>query len=160
MATIFEALPLLGLQPRVVGIGGRRRERGWRAFGCCSALISAGFAGACQPGLAAGEVILTGDVPAGLAEALGASGGVLRTVGGVASPREKRRLGEEGATAVDMETAWLASAAAQRHVPFLAVRVIIDRAQDRAAGLSSARHYPLASMRLRQAVRRVLERWP
>ena len=144
VATWAEALPLLGFGPRVTGMG----RRDWDLSGC-DAVISAGFAGACQPGLRPGDILLAGGVPAGLGERLGAVSGELRTLGHIAGPAEKAALGREGVAAVDMETAWLQAAC---EVPFLAVRVIIDRVQDRPLGLATARHYLLACTRLRRAV--------
>jgi len=42
-------------------------------------------------------------------------------------PEDKLKLGKaSGADAVDMESYWICEAAAQRHIPFLAVRVIFD----------------------------------
>src|SRR5689334_16120816 len=85
-----EALPLLGFRPRVSGMG----RRAWDLSGC-SAVISAGFAGACQPWLRPGDVV----------------SGELRTLDHVASISEKAALGRAGVAAVDMESEWLAAAA-------------------------------------------------
>lgn len=155
VATVAEALPLLGLHPSVVGMGRRQYRLEGR-----QAVISAGFAGACQPWLRPGDVLLAGDVGNNARTALGAVAGIVRTIERIASPCQKAALGREGVAAVDMETAWLAAAAAAGGLPFLGVRVIVDRVGDRAVSLASAGHYLRASLRLRQAVQQALRIWP
>ncbi len=150
-----EALPLLGCRPRVVGMGQQRYD-----LGDCEAVISAGFAGACQSWLEPGDVVLAGSYEPVLKAALRAADGEIRTVDHIASPAEKAHLGRTGIAAVDMETRWLREAAESRPVPFLGIRVVIDGLGDRAAGLAAAAHYPLAALRLRRAVCRALELWP
>jgi nucleoside phosphorylase len=115
----------------------------------CEAVLSAGFAGACQPDLRPGDVLLAGAAPAALRHRLGALTGEIRTLDHIASPSEKSALGRQGVAAVDMETAWLAAAAS---VPFLSVRVIIDGLEDPAVSLATAGHYLVASCALRAAV--------
>ena len=154
-ATWAEALPLLGLHPRVSGMG----RRAWVLDGCV-AVISAGFAGACRAELGPGDVLLAGDVPAGLRERLGAREGQIRTLEHIAGPEEKAALGLKGVAAVDLETAWLAAAAAEAAVPFLGVRVVIDRVQDQAVGVRSAAHYARACLALRRAVAGVIGAGP
>src|SRR5438034_6275915 len=108
----------------------------------CSAVVSAGFAGACRPDLRPGDVLLAGDASADLRLRVGAMKGEIRTVPTIASPSEKAALGREGIAAVDMETSWLAAAAAEARLPFLGVRVIIDRVDDHPFSLATALHYP------------------
>ena len=120
-------------------------------------MLAAGFAGACLPELRVGDVIVTS--PA-LATQLKAAGTRLHTLERVVSPAEKAALGAEGFHAVDMENAWLEQAATAAGVPFVGVRVIIDRLPDRAISLATAANYVRAAKCLRQAVDRVLERWP
>jgi hypothetical protein len=144
VATWAEALPLLGFAPRVTGMGRCDYD-----FSGCDAVLSAGFAGACRPELRAGDVLLAGYAPPDLRERLSARPGEIRTIDHIASPAEKAAFGRDGAAAVDMETAWLAAAAG---VPFLSVRVIVDRLEDRPLSLATAWNYPLASRALRTAV--------
>ena len=54
----------------------------------------------------------------------------------------------------------LASAAAAAGLPFLGIRVIIDRLDDRAISVATARNYPVAVRRLRAAVGEALASWP
>jgi len=112
-------------------------------------VIALGFAGGLSPAMLAGELVLclrlhcealpeaicrpdpgylslaarcSGAEPRRLR--LGNSLTVLRLV---SRPVEKRALGETwGAQAVDMESYWVARAAAEAEVPFLAVRAISD----------------------------------
>ncbi|HVA24145.1 MAG TPA: hypothetical protein VMW62_07090 [Chloroflexota bacterium] len=144
VATWAEALPLLGFAPRVTGMGCRSLD-----IGDGEALLLAGFAGACQPWLRPGDVLLAGDAPAELRSRLGAVSGEVRTLDHIANPAEKSALGGEGVAAVDMETAWLAAAS---NVPFVSVRVIIDRLEDPAVSVATAWHYMAACRSLRKAV--------
>ena len=155
MATWAEALPLTGLGPRVSGVG----QRSYR-LESCSAVVSAGFAGACRKDLRVGDLLLSGTAPPELQDALQPVDGTLRTVDHVAGPAEKAQLGETGAAAVDMETAWIEAAARQLGILFLGVRVIIDLVHDRPLSAATAMHYPAAACRLRQVVRSVLKVWP
>lgn len=155
VATVAEALPLLGLRPRVTGMGRRTYD-----FRGCTAVVSAGFAGACQSWLRPADLLLAGRDSPELQRALSATAGEIRTVDRVLGPAAKAALGRQGAAAVDMETAWLARAAAADGLPFLALRVIVDRLEDRPVSVMVAAHYVAASRRLRQAVRQALRLWP
>jgi len=104
------------------------------------AVAVAGFCGAVAGGLYAGDVVVASEVrgPAGvtgcasgpLVAALAALGIERVRVGPVASVdhlvrgAERGLLAGEGALAVDMESAWLAPAAAGR--PFAVLRVVLD----------------------------------
>jgi 4-hydroxy-3-methylbut-2-enyl diphosphate reductase len=103
------------------------------------AVVVAGFGGALDPSLEPGDVVVadavTGPdgrsscVSASLADFLRSEG--LRVVVGTIASRdhivrgdERRVLFDEGACAVDMESAWLAAAARTR--PFSVVRAVVD----------------------------------
>jgi adenosylhomocysteine nucleosidase len=117
-------------------IDGHRPER----------IVSAGLAGALQPALRRNDILVADRVinadreialerPASLAENLGRPGvfeGPLLTVDHVVrSVDEKRALGERsGATAADMEAFYVADVCRRRGVPFSAVRVINDTANE------------------------------
>ena len=104
------------------------------------ALAVAGFCGAVAGGLLPGDIVVASEVrgPAGvtafdsqpLVAALAALGIERVHVGPVASMDhvvhgpERATLAGEGALAVDMESAWLAPAAAGR--PFVVLRVVLD----------------------------------
>jgi nucleoside phosphorylase len=154
VATRAEAAVLWGMRPKVVGMGLASSFIPARAF------IGAGFAGACQPALREGDLIVEGDGAGRLAERLDARVGGIATLHRVAEPEEKRRLGIDGAVAVDMETSLLKELAEKAGVPFLAIRSIIDRLDDRALGVGIARRFPRAASRLRWAVALALESWP
>lgn len=155
VATWAEALPLLDFRPRVSGIGCRSYE-----LAGCQAVLSAGFAGACHPDVVAGDVVLSGNAPAFLRTALGAVEGQLRTLSHIASSHEKAGLTQDGVAAVDMETGHVAAAAAKQGIPFLGVRVIIDRLQDPPLSPRMVLHYPVAWRSLRSAVREIMKVWP
>ena len=104
------------------------------------AVAVAGFCGAVVPWLRAGDVVVAGEVrgPDGvtgcdglaLVEALAALGiervhvGPVASSGHVVRGAERAVLAREGVLAVDMESAWLAPAAAGR--PFAVLRVVLD----------------------------------
>ncbi len=115
-----------------------------------TALVSWGMAGGLDPSLAAGTLILPTEIvapngtaiqtsqlwrerlSAAVASHLPAVPGKLvtstRAVGSVAAKAALFR--QTGAAAVDMESLAVAEVALARHLPFLAVRVIVDRAGD------------------------------
>jgi 4-hydroxy-3-methylbut-2-enyl diphosphate reductase len=104
------------------------------------AVAVTGFCGAVVPWLRAGDVVVAGEVrgPNGitscaslpLVEALVALGidrvhaGPVASAGHVVRGAERGMLAREGVLAVDMESAWLAPAAAGR--PFAVLRVVLD----------------------------------
>lgn len=114
------------------------------------ALISWGMAGGLDPDLEAGTICLPREVvaPDGVrfataaswCEALTASiassrpvtsGALLTSTGPIAGAAAKAAARREtGAVAVDMESSAVAEVAVASHVPFLAVRVIVDTALD------------------------------
>ncbi|MBV8087294.1 MAG: hypothetical protein JO247_20990 [Chloroflexi bacterium] len=135
VATWAEALPLVGFHPVVTGMGARVPS-----LAGYERVVSAGFAGACDPALRAGDLVT----------------GPLETLDHIASPAEKAALRGTGVQAVDMEGRWLAAAAAEAALPFTSVRVVIDRVQDPAFSLATAAAFPRAALALRRAVVAVL----
>jgi nucleoside phosphorylase len=105
-------------------------------------LISAGFAGALQPGLATGDIVFDPlEAPVSLAqgaretaEELGVKlhMGKIHSVDRVLTAKgAKRELGESlRAAAVDMETASIATWACERGATPLGIRVILDEVDD------------------------------
>jgi hypothetical protein len=132
----------------VVGAGDRERLAALLEAAAPRAryLLSFGIAGALQPDLEPGDVVLSGEVVAegglwrsddallcGLVRATGAR--PARIFGArkvLATAAEKARLGAEtGAAAVDLESEIVARTAASVGIPFLALRAIADaRDQD------------------------------
>ena len=123
-----------------IGMGPRRAARGARVAQDASAVMIAGFCGALDPELEPGDVVLgselrgpTGTTPLPDSSVLAGvlrRGGLRVRVGPIASSqrlvvRERRRaLQRTGALAVDMESAWLASATHAQ--PLVALRVVLD----------------------------------
>ena len=124
------------------GVGRRAAARGARivlARSPIRAVISTGFAGALDPALRVGEVLLATTVLFG-DRSFGASlplkcppnlrcGPLLTVDEIVQSAREKRQLASRGAHAVDMEAASVAAVAAEHELPFYCVRAISDHAE-------------------------------
>lgn len=134
------------------GMGKQRSLAAARAVqsGRAPAIAVAGFCGGVDPRLRAGDIVVATEVrgdgrsmvcttPQMLATVLRGRGarvalGVLASAERVTGPAERARLHAVGVAAVDMESAWLASAAAGR--PFAVLRVVVDVAGQR---LASAR---------------------
>ncbi len=136
----------------VCGIGGSAAARGARALidAGATALISWGMAGGLDPALAAGTIFLPGEVisrdgtalmtapywrerlSAALAAHRPVACGKLltspRALGSIADKAAAFR--DTGAAAVDMESLAVAEVARSRQLPFIAVRVIVDTAED------------------------------
>ncbi|WP_066827101.1 phosphorylase family protein [Sphingomonas mali] len=98
-------------------------------------ILSCGIAGALAPSLRPGDVVIDGDavVAERLAEAVPHAhrGGIVGNDAIVATAREKRLLSERtGALAVDMESHVAARVALRKGLPFAALRIISDRAED------------------------------
>lgn len=98
-------------------------------------ILSCGIAGALTPTLVPGDVVIDGDaaVVDRLARALPHAhrGGIVGNDAIVATASEKRLLNERtGALAVDMESHVAARVASRKGLPFAALRVISDRAED------------------------------
>lgn len=106
-------------------------------------VISAGFAGALQPELRQGDIVMANEIAdagglrlaidfkigeAALARSPGLHIGRLLTVDSIVrTPAEKRALGQQhGALAVDMESSAVAEVCRDERVRFLSVRVISD----------------------------------
>ncbi len=98
-------------------------------------IYSAGFAGALDPGLKVGSIVLPRRVvnaSDGSSVNLNRGEGVLVSFGTVASPEQKASLRDSfGAQAVDMEAAAVARAAEVRGVEFAVVKVISDESDFR-----------------------------
>lgn len=114
------------------------------------ALVSWGMAGGLDPSLAAGTLLLPTEVLARNGQAIETSrpwrerlsaavssrcatvpGRLVSSTRAIGSVADKAALFREtGAAAVDMESLAVAQVAVARRVPFLAVRVIVDSAQD------------------------------
>jgi len=138
------------------------------------ALAVVGFCGALDDTLGHGELVVAGElrdpeggvIPCAGAQELVAEfalAGLAARVGTIASARRlvvgaaRGRLAQEGAIAVDMESAWLAPAAAGR--PFAVVRVVVDTPEREVhRPLATAGGILRASAVLRRAVR-PLEVW-
>lgn len=145
----------------VTGQGGDRAAAAAERFlaeTACEWLVVTGFAGATQPSMAVGAMVIpeaVADLRAGrsgtryrassVASELqvwaGALGGVMATVDRVVTdPAGKARFGREaGVVAVDLESAAIAAVAERRRVPWLVVRVILDPLE-RPLGVVSAAH--------------------
>jgi adenosylhomocysteine nucleosidase len=124
-----------------------------------TAMISIGFSGALEGRLEVGDLVLASEMMGLLGpgdqeieptvyqanrgllraatEAIGATplrvvlGSTVTTPGIIATPAGRQGLGRQtGAVAVDMESYWIARAASDRGLPFLAVRVISDAQED------------------------------
>ncbi len=98
----------------------------------CRLIVSSGLAGALQPGLVAGDVVLDGPdaLIARLREALPDArvGQVLGSEAPIASVQAKAAAGRDGALAVDMESQVVRRVAARHGRPWLVARVISDDA--------------------------------
>lgn len=140
----------------VVGIG---RDAGEQLAGLldaapCRLLVSLGYAGALDPHLHPGELVVgnaylhgaKAAVPGALQTSRAAmllrqsglsalEGAVLTVDEPLLTPRAKRRAHNgSGALVVDMEGRWIADAAASRDIPLIGIRAVLDEA-----------HYPLPS---------------
>src|SRR5262249_43987750 len=146
-----ESLPD-GTLVAVTGMGGAAASRGAGALIAAGAvaLASFGLAGGLDPTLSAGAILLPSEVlgPEGqgvrtdadwrrrLGLAIGAhtpvrEGALLTMPTAVASIADKAHLFHTtGAAAVDMESLAVGEIASGHHLPFIAVRVIVDSAVD------------------------------
>ena len=140
-----------GTRASVVGIG---REAGGRLTRLleeapCRLLVSLGYAGALDPHLRPGDLVvgnayLHGADPPVSSVPLGTRAAVLLRESGLSvregpvltvdepllSPRAKRRaLHGSGALVVDMEGRWIAEAAQRKEVPLIGIRAVLDEAR-------------------------------
>ena len=116
---------------------GARRLLATRRF---RAVVSTGFAGALDPSLEVGEILVADWVLYGCRKYRGRipsycppgvrHGAVLTVDEVIGSARAKRELAVGGARAVDMEAAAIAALAAEHGLAFYCVRSISDRAAD------------------------------
>ncbi|HTX67720.1 MAG TPA: 1-hydroxy-2-methyl-2-butenyl 4-diphosphate reductase [Thermoleophilia bacterium] len=137
-----------------------------------AALAVAGFCGGVAEGLRPGDVVVAAEVcgqgvvttceTAALVAALATEGvervhtGRLVSVDHVVHEAERAALAVEGFTAVDMESAWLAPAAAGR--PFVVLRVVLDAA-GRSFGRPAALRGPLTAWRALRRAAPALSVW-
>lgn len=136
------------------GVGVRRATAAAAAVeaaGTFALYVSTGCAGGLRPGLQAGDLAVAtalrghgidGDLPTDLDQhrraAAAAQAAGLRPVEGpilcsatvLATAEDKRAPGAAGAIAVEMEGGPIAARAAATHVPLLAVRAVLDAADD------------------------------
>ncbi len=170
-AAVRRALP--GARVVRCGVGAARARRAAVAAGPAAAVAVAGFCGAVDPCLRAGDLVVASEVRGpegtvvscaseGLVEALAALGAGRVLVGPVASaPRpvygsRRRALASLGVVAADMESVWLAGAAAAAAgaaaAPFAVLRVVLDGpAPEARRPLAVARAVPQAWLALRRA---------
>lgn len=118
------------------GIGERAaRVAAELAFGVArpGVVISAGFAGALEPGLSAGSSFVPAkviDAQSGRTYQAYTGSGTLVSVAAMATTADKRRLARQfDASAVDMEAAAVAEVASARGAAFAAVKGISDAAE-------------------------------
>jgi adenosylhomocysteine nucleosidase len=118
----------IAIELHLIGIRARHLPESGISGGC-AVVIMAGVAGALDPALQVGDVVID-DLPPGWNAPAGARRGAIVTQDGIlATPSDKADLfGRTGALAVDMETACVRQWARGRGVPFVAVRSISDRA--------------------------------
>lgn len=161
---------------RRTGVGPRRATRAARqaAVADAACVAVAGFGGALSPELRPGEVVVANELRARGGRVVircpGAAviAGMLRrseiathigpivSVRGPTFGRSRQRLRRSGALVVDMESRWLASAAAGR--PFVVVRVVLDPAGRQRRPTATAIETLRATRTLRSAAA-VLARW-
>jgi adenosylhomocysteine nucleosidase len=93
-------------------------------------MISAGFCGALDPALAAGDIVVSGETPARTAASF-VQGDIVSADRVAVTAEEKRALRQSsGAAAVDMEFAEVKRIAGQWGVPVCAIRAVSDTAAD------------------------------
>jgi hypothetical protein len=96
-----------------------------------SGILMAGLAGALDPSLIAGDVIIDDCPPAWLPATPFRTGKIIVSPTIVSTPGDKRRLFERtNALAVDMESAATRTLAAKLNVPFVSIRAISDTAAE------------------------------
>jgi 4-hydroxy-3-methylbut-2-en-1-yl diphosphate reductase len=142
----LEARAIRSSAPRAtvlrVGVGPAKARLGARRARLCNAraVAVAGFCGALDPTLTPGDIVVAAELrsveglrscpaAAALVEELEALGipvrlGSIVSLGHMVRGAERRHLAATGALAVDMESAWLAEAAAGR--PLVVLRSVLD----------------------------------
>jgi hopanoid-associated phosphorylase len=147
---LSEARLLEGLGYRIVAGGGhaeatRRKAEALVAEGA-TALISFGIAGALDPDMEPGDLIIADDVVLAdgrrlacdadwrrrFLQKVSAQGGTIagRSVAAATRAEKGTLFGETGAVAVDMESHHVAEVASRHGLPFIVVRAIADTAED------------------------------
>jgi adenosylhomocysteine nucleosidase len=114
------------------GVGAAAAERAARSLSDASALISTGYAGGLAAPAARGVIVVDTDSPEfehALSRAV--RGRIADSQTMVATPEARARLAAAtGAIAVDMESSAVARVAAERGIPFAAIRVVTDGPDD------------------------------
>ena len=125
------------------GIGRENAVEALAAVSSAKLLVSTGFAGALQPGMSSGDLVmevagLDLEVPQTAREIAAAQktpfhfGRIAHTDKVLFDPADKAALGKaQRAAAIDMESAAIRAAADRLGVPFLAARVVLDGLDDR-----------------------------
>jgi len=147
---LSEARLLEGLGYRIVAGGGHadatRRKAEALVAGGATALISFGIAGALDPDMEPGDLIIADDVVLADGRRLAcdadwrrrflqkvpAQGGTVagRSVAAATRAEKGALFGETGAVAVDMESHHVAEVASRHGLPFIVIRAIADTAED------------------------------
>ena len=125
------------------GIGPGNAEEALRAVAAPRFLVSTGFAGALQPRMGCGDLVLDVqgldiEIPQAAREIAARQrtpfhfGRMAHSDTVLARPQDKKALGQaQRCSAVDMESRALRAAAQRLGCPFLAARVILDSVEDR-----------------------------
>jgi nucleoside phosphorylase len=115
-----------------------------------SAVVSTGYCGALDEKLGAGEVFVASKVEAGgvgfaavapVVASKYSSGTLISTEHVAGSVADKRRMRDQGASAVDMEAAAVACPALKAGLPFYCIRAVLDRADEKIVGAALARPF-------------------
>lgn len=156
------------------GMGPVRSRKSARALARepARAVVVAGFGGALDPSLEPGDVVVAdavrgpdGNAPcdsASLAAALREEGlrvviGTIASADHIVTGDERREMFTEGACAVDMESAWLATAASGR--PFSVVRAVVDTPTRELRNIVSTLRGGTRSWQSLARIGRALGRW-
>jgi len=116
------------LRIHVIGPSAQNMPKNGDVAGC-RGIIMAGLAGALDPTLHDGEVVIDQPLVDTLQDARWRRGGIHTSDHLIATPAAKAALFEStGATVVDMETAKVRAFAERAGLPFLAIRAVSDRA--------------------------------
>jgi adenosylhomocysteine nucleosidase len=111
-----------------VGIRAKHLPRGWSRRTACG-VVMAGLAGALDPTLKVGEVVIDGELAGDFHGVIFRSGKIVASDKLISTPEEKAKLfSKTGALAVDMESAAARKMALAADLPFISIRAISDTA--------------------------------